>query len=298
MSVGLSWSPFNQDRRAYSATLTFDLDYIIPTGKIARPNNTFVGRGLHEFHVGIAASRRLQFLEPYIQFGYELPIPASDSLFVDYGGGQSNIGPGQTGVISMGTELVLFEKPESEQRYSVDLGFLFDFTSEGRDYTVLTDALSGSACNGITPDQAAIEGSAGYRPPNTISPDSAACAWIVQQPSNEATNPLYASGDTRYLTDGITTVEPHASIGGHFGLNLQFSRFVSFRISADMATQTEHFLTSARTGIDKDGDDEVDFDNTDERNPVYNPTLDGVGRRLKAESVFLVDWNMIIAFQF
>ena len=296
---GFAWSPFNQERSPHLATLRLAFDYLAPTADPAMRTNSSVGRGVHEFIFNISASRRYAIVEPYFGVTYILPRPSADSLFQHHGGGQTTVGPGQRAEITGGAELILFESVPREQLFTFDIGFTFGFTAEGRDYSPISDALSGSACNGITPGEAGytLDGSP-FEPPSNTPINDAACGWIVQEPANRYPNPGADESEQQYYHDGITSVESYGTMGAHFGLNFQISPYVEIRVATDIETETEHFLTAARTGRDRDGDDEVDFNNPNERSPVYNPTLDGVGRRLRVESVFNVDWNAVIAFQF
>lgn len=299
LTLGFAWAPFNHERSGHLATLRLGIDYQAPTAEAAKRDNTSAGSGVHEFSFSLAASRRFSIVEPYFGATYHLPLVASDSLFVDHGGGQTTVGPGQSADITAGTELVIYESAERGQLFTFDVGFTFGFTAEGRDYSPLSDALSQSACNGLTPDEAGFptDGSA-YEPDSSVAPANAACAWILQQPANRAPNPGASDGEQRYFHDGLSTIESFGSFGAHFGLNFQISPYVEVRVHTDLETETEHFISSARTGQDRDGDDEVDFNNPNERSPVYNPTLDGVGRRFRVESVLNIDWGATIAFQF
>jgi len=299
MRFGFSWSPFNQERQPHLATLTLTFDYVAPTGEVQERNNTGVGRGVHEIQIAVDTSRRFSIIEPYFGVRYILPLPSSGSLFEDYGGGQVTVSPGQRGEVTAGAEFILYENPQRDQLLTFDAGFDFAYHGEGRDYSPLSDALGLSGCNGLTPNEADfdLDGRLYEPDPNTPA-DSAACAWILQQPSNQLRNPALAEGDQQYFHDGITNQEAYAVIGGHAGVNFQISEYVELRVNTAFTTETEHFLTAARTGRDRDGDDEVDFNDPNERNPVYNPTLDGVGRRLRVDSVFNFSWSAVLAFQF
>lgn len=296
---GIAWSPYNTEREPYLATLTLGVDYVAPTGEVARRNNTGVGRGLHELQFRVAASRRFPIIEPYFGIEYDLPLPASDSLFENHGGGQVDEGPGMRGEVLAGAELVLYEDPRNQQLFTFDAGLRFGFQAEGRDYTVLSDAFGASSCSGTTPREAGFDlDGTPYEPASTVDADSAACAWILQAPANRVPNPGLDPLDETYVHDGITTVESYATIGARFALNFQISEYVEIRIDTNLETQTEHYITAARTGRDRDGDSEVDFNDPNERSPVYNPTIDGVGQRMRVQSVFNIDWGATLAFQF
>jgi len=299
LTFGLAWSPFNTERQPHLATLTLGFDYTAPTATVADRTNTAVGRGVHELRFSVNASKRYSIVEPYFGLEYLLPITGSDSLFEDYGGGQTRTGPGMGGEVLGGAEFIVYENAQIDQLFTIDLGFVFGFQAEGRDYSVLSDALGGTGCNGLTPNEAdfVLDGSP-YEPSITTSAESAGCAWILQQPSSRQTSPGTADEDLRYVHDGITSIESYATIGARVAMNFQISEYVEIRLNTEIETETEHFLTSARTGRDRDGDDEVDFNDPNERNPVYNPTIDGVGHRLRAQSVLNIDWGAAIAFQF
>lgn len=299
ISFGIAWAPYNDERNPHWATLVVGFDYQIPTSESATRTNTGPGRGVHELQFTVAASRRFSVVEPYVQLRYILPLIGSDSVFQDFGGGMVNQGPGQSGELSAGTEFIVYENHERGQHFSVDLGLDFAFTAEGRDYSPLTDAFAGSDCNGLTPADADFsqEGRL-YEPSPDTDPESAGCAWILQQPANERRNPAAETADQQYYSDGISTVESYASLGGHIGVNVQLSEYVEVRIQSYFETQTEHFLTAAHTGVDRDNDNEVNLSDPNETNPVYNPTLDSVGERLRADSVFNVSWSATLAFQF
>ncbi|MBN1946635.1 MAG: hypothetical protein JW797_13255 [Bradymonadales bacterium] len=299
MVFGIAWAPFNTERHPHLATLKLGFDYLAPTSEVATRTNDAPGRGLHELQFTLAGSRRFRIVEPYVMFQYFLPLPTSDSLFVDYGGGQRSIGPGMRGEITSGTEFIVYENPRHGQLFTIDLGFQFGFTAEGQDHSPLFDALGGSPCNGITPAEAgySLTGQP-YQPSVTTNPDAAACAWLVQQPSAERRDPSLEPENRGYYHDGITSVESYATISGHLGANFQVSRYVEVRLMGQIGTETEHFITMAKTGVDRDNDDEVNFSDPNERNPVYNPTLDAVGNRLRVQSVLNFSWFGTLAFQF
>jgi hypothetical protein len=279
----------------------FGVDYLAPTSSFARAENDDVGRGVHEFQFTIAASRRFDVMEPYVGFGYILPIESAESLFLDYGGGQINVGPGQRGEITAGTEFIIFENSEKGQYFTFDLGFDFSFQAEGRDYTPLSDAFSSAenSCAGLTASEAGLNlNSTNYEPNAGIPGENAACAWILQRPANRLPNPLADPNDEQYFHDGMDTVESYSTLAAHLGLNFEISPYVEVRLHGLFETETDHFLTSARTGRDRDGDDEVDFNDPNERSPVYNPTIDGVGHRFRTESVLNINWRATLAFQF
>lgn len=314
MTIGIAWAPFSDQRNPHNATLRLGVDYLAPTGKPARGDNTGAGRGVHELQVSIAASRRIrEFAEPYFGFSYTQPFAASGGLFAEDSPNSESRAPGGRMDFTAGTEIVLFEDAETAQHYSWDLGINFGYSFEGRDYSPISDALSRSDCNGLSAGDAGFAGNGAgsggtdgnaYDPdPSTVTVDDAACAWVVQQPGNEAGNSSADRAAWTYEHDGITDIEGYARLGGHTRFNMQFSRYVELRIGVGLEWQTPHLLTSADSGRDADGDDivELDPDPADgdvERNPFYNLTLDPVGRRFRIEGALDITWDLALAFQF
>ena len=324
LRIGLAWSGFNQELSPEYATLTFGFDYLAPTAKVATASNSQVGRGVHELQFWLAGSRQVfSFFEPYYGMRFSLPMAANDSLFdVPEGSTQQYSAPGMRGDVTSGLEVIMWEDIESYQRYILDLGFDFGYRHAGRDYSPLFDALGNTTCNQTTPaetgsslvDQNGNMDGTIYDPESgeVIASGNAACAWIVQQPSNASDNGTLAPQDLHYSHDGITDVDSFTVLGGHAALNLQFSDHISFEIFTSFMTQSDHFLTSANTG-ENSGDNSsetgagtcIDDDTyvslnpvCGERNPYYNPTLDGVGRRFMMQSAFDFTLKSTLAFQF
>ncbi|MFT6399517.1 MAG: hypothetical protein ACJAYU_004284, partial [Bradymonadia bacterium] len=186
--VGFAWAPWNDQRQPHAATMRFGVDYLAPTGKAASGDNTGVGGGAHELQISLAASRRVhEFVEPYFHFSFAQPFAAGSGPFSQDSRNSETQAPGGRLDIGTGTEIVLFEDEDSNQRYTFDLGFAFGYHLEGRDYTPLSDALARSNCNGLSAAEAgfpADPGSLGgadgngYNPGADVLPEDAGCAWV------------------------------------------------------------------------------------------------------------------------
>lgn len=308
LRVGLAWAPFDQARQPSAANLMLRLDYVAPTGTPARGENRGVGRGVHELQFEVAASRLVSpYLEPYFALAFAMPFPSARGLFADVNNNSVNRAPGARFDSSAGAEIVLFTDERSGQHYTFALGLDVGYTLQGRDYSPLFDALAGSSCNGLTAREAGFEdGTDGnaYRPSADISPEDAACAWVVQQPGNVDNDGLGDRARWSYAADGITDVEGHGRVGGHVGLHLQFSEYVGFHLDTQVAWNAPHFLTFADAGRDANGNLTVDLDPDPgegepiERNPNYNLTYDAVGRRMRIENHVEILWGARFAFQF
>src|SRR5690606_1131834 len=84
------------------------------------------------------------------------------------------------------------------------------------------------------------------------------------------------------------------------------------RAGVEMTHNQAHFITFAKAGEDVRGrtadgsmpddngvtDGTVSFDDIKERNPVYNPTYDAVGKRFRAEETTVFTWSIRLAFPF
>ncbi len=308
IEIGIAWSPFSEQRNPHASTLTLGFDYTAPSGTPARRTNSGVGRGVHEIQLSILASRRLAtWFDPYFGFRAGLPIASGNGLFYKTPNSR-HVAPGAHFDVTFGTEVIMADLPERGQRYSFDLGFDFGYQLEGRDYTALFEALSTSPCNGLTPAEAGYgaggpDGNAYAPDPDDVLPQDAACAWVVQQPANAQPAVGTPVSELRYFHDGITDVEGHASIGGHTGFNLQFSKYFELRLRLDIDYAAPHFLTVADAGRNADNDDEVDLNPSRtigpvERNPNYNLVLDAVGRRIRVENNLTLGFTSVFAFQF
>ncbi len=308
MTLGFAWAPFNHARDETKATLKLGFDYLLPTGEIAQAGNEGVGRGVHELKWTVAASKRFKYLEPYFSVNASVPFVASESLFEDVSVGQTLVEPGQRAEISFGSEFILHEKAEVGQRFVLDLGVTYGYTAEGRDYNPLSDALNSSECNGLTPDQIreAIEV---VRDPNQNADrttiNRAACRWILDQPANSEGGPVFDPnvaevGQIPFSHDGILDYEAYATFGAHLGLSFQPTPYVLFGARLGVEHIQEHFITTARTGVDSELDEDitVKFDDPNERNPQHNPNVDAVGNRFRIEESINFNWSINLALQF
>ena len=121
--------------------------------------------------------------------------------------------------------------------------------------------------------------------------------------------------------DGITSYEAYGRFGAKLTFIIQPIQYVQVRLFAGMDVNQEHFITFAKAGKDRRGrvdceppltcdtrpaepnedvpsDGTVSFDDVTERNPVYNPSYDAVGRRFRAEEFTVFEWGITLALQF
>ncbi len=292
-TIGVWWAPFNDYRDDTKATLAVGMDWLIPMAPIRKADNDAVGGGVHDLKWTIASSKRFDIIEPYFGLQYVLGLAAPNSPIkqIDKGNdGQVFIAPPQRGEITIGTEFIPYENVADGSRYSIDLQFRFGYTSEGRDYTPLSDHMGRSDCSGKSLSE-------------VLSSDIE-CAWVAQQPSNAPffggdPSPIYdltrvPAGENPEFGnyDGISTVESYGSYAGRLGFLLQPSQYFQLKAHVQLKHEQEHMLTNARTGRDVDdslettNDSTVDLQGPDselEKNPVFNPTYDGTGRRFRVQ---------------
>lgn len=307
-SIGVWWAPFNDYRDDTKATLAIGMDWLVPIAPIKAPDNTAVGGGVHELSWTIASSKRFDVIEPYFGLKYTLGLAAPNSPLskIDSSNsGQVFTAPPHNGEITIGTEFVPYENLDEGTRYAIDLQFRFGYVSEGRDYSPMFDHMGKSSCHGKTLGEVLDVN------------DSIECAWIAQQPSNAPLfggdpNPIYDLTNTPANTafanyDGVSTVESYGTYAGRLGFILQPSKFFALKAHVQLKHQQEHTITNARTGRDVDDSLETTADNTVdlhgpdarlEKNPVFNPTYDGTGRRFRVQEYNT--WSVFVtaAFQF
>ena len=145
-TLGLRWSPTNNERDASKPTITLQADYNL--GFIPLPiwNPTedahsvddpgAVAQGLHLFHFHVGMSKRWRLLDPYFLVDYWLPFASSDTYLA-----ASGFQPRHRGGFTLGLEIVALEREDLSQKLAVDLRSWMQYHSEGRDYSEMSDAL-------------------------------------------------------------------------------------------------------------------------------------------------------------
>lgn len=270
MTLWLRWSPVSQSRDEQRSTWTLELGYKIPTGQVMQYGNTGVGRGMHELIFATALSRRFTYLEPYARYQFTLPIIGDHPLFEDYGGEQDHVGPGVRTGFDLGMEIVPYDDQEKDVKFFFDVGLGVTYQAEGRDYSELFDALA-----------------IGAREPGCASADLSNCARY---------NPDSDSRIAGMPHDGVTVVEDYINFRAHLGMGLQASKYLRLMAKTSIAHNTEHFLSTADVGADKDGSGLVD--QASEQNPVFSRAIDAAGNRLRVEetTIFTVAVSAAVMF--
>jgi hypothetical protein len=278
MTFMLRWAPVSRERNPSRGEWALELGYLAPTGEVMRFGNEGVGRGTHRLLIGSAFSYRFPHVDPYARLGVEIPFAAKDSLFKDYGDAQSFVGPGPRVDFDMGAEFIPLTDPKRGLKVFIDVGLGASYQAAGRDYTALFDALALGAQR-CMPDTAAGPGNCGRYNPGSRS----------------------AIADTPH--DGITTVQEHLQIRGRLGVGAHLSENARVAFNLSLAHDTEHFISDATIGKDKDGSGRVEdptnagYDPT-EHNPTFVPSIDSVGRRLRVEETTIFGLGLTFGVAF
>ena len=270
MVFGVKWSPYNFYRDATHPTWVFGVDLRVPTGTAMKVDNTGVGEGFYELGLYSTISRRaLTIFEPFFNIHGNFRFGSDSGLFKNYGQTQGrDVDPGSQLGSQFGLTIVPWENIKEDKRVEIEGGFGMDYIFRGREYTEIWEALA-SADN---PCQAAT-----------------GCQNTLHTSSDPGSN------GKQTQTDGITTVEPYGRFAGWAAVHYQPIKY--FQISAKFGwmRETAHFLSFADPGKDLDGLRGVEpknSNNTNEFSPVYLPSIDTIGQRIRlldaSNTVFMI----------
>ncbi len=276
MQFQLRFAPISRERDETRGEWELEFGYRAPTGETMKGNNSGVGRGVHELSFGTAFSYRFSVMDPYFKLVGYIPIPASDTLFKDYGASQDHIGPAPRVDFDLGTEIVAFDRPKQGYKIFIDLGLGAGYQAKGRDYSELFDALASSASGKTQCDPKGVDGDKNCATYNANADSSIKGEHI----------------------DGVTTVDEYMTFRGHLGFGALLAHHVQLGFDLSMAHETAHFITSSSNGKDLDHSGLVEYDKPREQNPIYAPAIDAVGRRLRVEetTVFTAGANLSVLF--
>jgi hypothetical protein len=249
-----------------------------------------VTRGTVGLEVHTLVSKRIKYLEPYGGFSalFEFQQDSSDYLVTDLQGSLVNRPPIR-GTMTLGLMIIPWENREKFGRLTFDVRVQGQYTSEGRDYSEIYDAIGSS-------------GAASMRQPQWAKYKlNDACTKTLDPTTGE---PRYDCGgqpisvidpssQKSYVT-GLTDVQQYASIRGQGSVTWQASEFVKFTLGFGFTHDQKHSITGDQpcnpsfkdsvegAGPCKSGNElnigEV-ISATGIPNPNYRPTINAVGRR-------------------
>lgn len=275
LHLGLSWGPLSQRRDSTKPTWVIGFEARIAVGQtmeydpVNPDGNTGVGRGLHQFAFSTAISRRYRYVDPWAKFYYLLPLATSTSLYERTrfaGTGQERSGPRHRGGVEMGLDIIPWEEPENQHRFSMEISAKLETIFEGRGYSPMWEMLANN--------------------PRLIGPCSptAATPTTAIVPWDNGSHCQSASATIPF--PGISRIENHLVFSSSIGFNLQLSRYFKAHVGATFAHEQEHLITNGDAGRDVNLDGKLDPTSSEELNPMYRPIVDITGRRLKVSESF------------
>ena len=188
--------------------------------------------------------------------------------------GFTNTLPPRQGEVRAGLFIIPWENRESWQRFGLDFQFVARYVSEGHTRSPLFDALGSSSSPYLTSTN--LEG----------VPDESNSRILREVPFT-----------------GLTDVQPHARIGGRFGLDILAARYVRFEFFAAVFFDTPYFITYA----DACNPNVTPADASDPRsgtcirgiiNPHHRAVLDLPGQRFRVEESIVYDIGASVTAMF
>ncbi|MRG96988.1 hypothetical protein [Polyangium spumosum] len=241
-----------------------------------------VTRGTIGLEVHTLVSKRIKYLEPYGGFSalFEFQQEDSDYGITDLEGSLVNRPPIR-GTMTLGLMIIPWENREKFGRLTFDMRVQGTYTSEGRDYSEIFDAIGSSSAGSMRqPQWAKYQRNPNFNenaPAGMREPIS-----IIDQNSQKT-----------YVT-GLTDVQQYASIRGQGSVTWQASEFVKFTLGIGFTHDQKHGISGdqpcnptfkddiGQSGPCKSGN-ELNVGEfvsaTGIPNPNYRPTINAVGRR-------------------
>jgi hypothetical protein len=253
--------------------------------------NHRVGRRIHELGFWTAISRRYRFLDPFFTAFWRQSIRANQSLFKDYSGegSQDVINPQSTTGLSVGSEIVPWERKAKNLKVAVNISGSAALHYGGRGYSEIWELLA---------DSPSLVGS--YRPSTQRTDDAGNPVDPGFCDRSEALAAARANpGDPSYLQvgggacdsfNGVTDLQDYASFGFNGGLDFHLGKYARVGLGINLLTDTRHFVAfTGRGDANRSGAGGTDPDTvepgTAEVNPVRRDVIDNVGRRYVVDDV-------------
>ena len=258
LHLGVGVAPMNQARDDTKPTWKIGAEARIAVGAIARfdptapSSNHAVGYGVHELRLWTSFDRRLGWAEPYLELWWQVPLASKDNSPFTYpapGGqtfGAQNTQKGEQAGVSFGFEAYAIDTPD-RNRISLELGARAVAHFEGRDYSEMWEVF-------------ALAGNANMGGPLVLDADPTTTA--IEAMSHP----------------GITNVENYLETAAHVAVRAELGEHVRFAVLGDAVWKSDHVITFADAGVDRNGNDLVD-PNSAEVNPLHVDKIDLVGHR-------------------
>ena len=327
-ATGLEWGILNQARNESWPDWNIWLDGVWGVGKIMKPSghsgddefgaeatggNAGVSRGNLGIRGGSKLGKRFKYINPYFGFEFlvefpkrEAPYPFGNAVVYD---GQVNLKPPMRGMMHFGLEIIPYEVPAKQQKFFIDLRFIGGYVSEGRDYSVLFDALGSSNDPSLnyfkgSPDFWDDEvGASDFASQwNTNYGDEEELQWNNATQSYDYRDSGRAYSPTKQETwTGLTDIENYGTFGGRFTFGFITGKWFKIMAGLGIAYQQPHFITFAdqcNSGTFESNEDGTRsnctmFSNTEwgesSFNPDYRAVVDEPGNRFKLSSTLVFD---------
>lgn len=258
--LGLGVAPMNQWKDPTKPVWKLGVEFRLAVGKIAKfdpmaPNqNEGISQGVQELKLWTTFAKKLGWAEPWVELWWMAPVAAkSDSLFQDPGFGASNIAKSQEAGVGFGLELYAMNDVPNKTSISLDFGTRATIHFEGRQYSEMWEVFS-------------YAGDTRTNGPLILDSD----------PTRSDVQPL--------SHPGISNVENYLDTTARFAIRAQLGPHVRFAVIGDVMWETDHALTFADAGVDRETDDnDLVNPGTEEVNPLHKPLIDLVGHRYRAE---------------
>jgi hypothetical protein len=178
-----------------------------------------ISRGLHGLYFQTSLSRRMGYVEPYAALDVLAEFPQRDTPFkyLDTPYGLLANFPPIVGNLTVGAEVIPWENRETWQRVLLDFRVRGTYRSQGRDYSVLYDALGSSPSRAL-----ALAGC-----PSNVRNDDGTC-----QPGRSV------------FFDGLTSTASSMALGTNITLAFQAARFLRFSVVGGLTWVTPRTITA------------------------------------------------------
>ena len=266
--LGIGVAPMNQHRDDTKPTWKIGAELRLAVGQVmkfdpAAPNaNSGVSAGVHELRLWTSFDRKLDWIEPWFEVFWQVPIAStSSSLFQNPGFGSTNTAKAQTAGVSFGFEAYAIDNAADRNRISLDLGTKVVAHFEGRDYSEMWEVFAGNPALALDAD------------PTTM-------------------------GVQALAYPGISNIENYLETQAKIAIRAELGPHVRLSAGTDIIWKTDHSITFADSGVDlptcaagqtshcETTNNDVINPGTEEVNPLHNGKIDLVGHRYQSQDNF------------
>jgi len=274
IQLGLGIAPMNQARDDTKPTWKLGAELRLAIGQVMKFDpmapgaNSGVSSGVHELKLWTSFDRKLDWIEPWVQIFWQVPIGVTkESLFQNPGFGAVNIDKCQTAGVEFGFEAYAIDQAAEHNRISLDLGSKVVAHFEGRDYTEMWEVFS-------------YAGDSRSNGPLVLDSDPT------------------AAGVQALSYPGISSIENYLETAAKIAIRAEIGPHVRFAVGTDIIWKTDHVITFSDAGVDlptcgagqtshcEQMSNDVINPGTAEVNPLHSPKIDLVGHRYLSQDNF------------